>query len=203
MSTPLPPGPDPGPDPGPSHPAPSHPTMSDSSKLKLPKPGYYTGKGDDQIMEKLQAWSDKITFYLMVANITNNDQKIPFAFLYTKEDARTWMKSWINTTNPDGTLESIDRNFEELLPALTKQFIPSTSIDILQMKWDRISQFQDRKIRSITSVAAELRVLALQLPHISDFSKKHHLLSTMIPELSAQVHPHILPTSTWDKIVQS
>jgi len=153
-------------------------------------------------MEKLQAWADEITFYLMVTNITDNDQMIPFAFLYTKEDARTWMKLWITTTNPDGTLESIDRNFEELLPALTKQFIPSTSIDILQMKWDRISQFRDGRIRSITSAAAELRALALQLPHISDFSKKQRLLSAMIPELGAQVRPHILPTSTWDEIVQ-
>ena len=202
MSTPSPPGPDPGPDPGPSRPTPSHPTMSDSSKLKLPKPGYYTGKGDDWIMEKLQAWADEITFYLMVANIIDNDQKIPFAFLYTKEDARTWMKSWITTTNPDGTLESIDRNFEELLPALTKQFILFTSINILQMKWDRISQFRDGRLRSITSTAAELRALALQLPHISDFSKKQRLLSAMIPELGAQVRPHILPTSTWDEIVQ-
>src|SRR6266480_6157868 len=138
----------------------------------------------------------------MVANITNNDQKIPFAFLYTKEDAQTWMKSWITTTKPDGTLESIHRNFEELLPALTKQFIPSTSIDILQMKWDRISQFRDGRIRSITSAAVELRALALQLPHISDFSKKQQLLSAMIPELSTQVHSHILSTLTWDKIVQ-
>src|SRR5213595_3069828 len=52
MSTPPLPGPEPGPDPGPSNglsrPAPSRPTMSDSSKLKLPKPGYYTGKGDDR-----------------------------------------------------------------------------------------------------------------------------------------------------------
>src|SRR3989440_5216599 len=48
MSTPPPPGPDPGPDPGLSHPAPSHPTMSNPSKLKIPKPGYYTGKGDDR-----------------------------------------------------------------------------------------------------------------------------------------------------------
>jgi len=71
------------------------------------------------------------------------------------------------------------------------------------MKWDRISQFQDGRIQLITSVAAELRVLALQLPHISDFSKKHHLLSAMTPELSAQVHPHILPTLTWDEIIQS
>src|SRR2546421_6678422 len=112
------------------------------------------------------------------------------------------MKSWITTANPDGTLESIDRNFEELLPALTKQFIPSTSIDILQMKWDRISQFWDGRVRSITSAAAELRALTLQLPHISDFSKKQRLLSAMIPELSTQVRPHILSTSTWDEIVQ-
>src|SRR5436305_2580256 len=48
----------------------------------------------------------------------------------------------------------------------------------------------------------ELRALALQLPHISDFSKKQRLLSAMIPELSAQVRLHILPTSTWDEIVQ-
>ena len=112
------------------------------------------------------------------------------------------MKLWITTTNPDGTLESIDQNFEELLPALTKQFIPSTSIDILQMKWDCISQFWNRRIRSITSAAAELRTLALQLLHISDFSKKQWLLSAMIPELSTQVRPHILPMSTWDEIVQ-
>ena len=97
MLTLPPPGPDPGPGPepsnGPSHLALSRPVMSDSLKLKIPKPGYYTGKGDDQITEKLQAWADEITFYLMVANIIDNDQKIPFAFLYTKEDARTWMKS--------------------------------------------------------------------------------------------------------------
>src|SRR5436305_11102186 len=126
MSTPPPPGPDPGPDPGssngPSHPAPSRPAMSDPSKLKIPKPGYYTGKEDDRTMEKLQAWADEITFYLMVTNITDNDQMILFAFLYTKEDAQTWMKSWITAINPDGTLERINRNFEELLPALTKQF---------------------------------------------------------------------------------
>src|SRR2546421_12892250 len=84
MSTPPPPGPDPGSDPGLSRPAPSRPIMSDSSKLKLPKPGYYTGKGDDRTMKKLQAWADEITFYLMVTNITDNDQKIPFAFFYTK-----------------------------------------------------------------------------------------------------------------------
>src|SRR5213079_2121681 len=112
------------------------------------------------------------------------------------------MKSWITTTNPDGTLESIDRNFEELLLALTKQFIPSTSIDILQMKWDRISQFRDGRIRSITYTAAELKALALQLPHISDFSKNRRLLSAKIRELDAQVRLHILPTSTWDEIVQ-
>src|SRR5437762_8876825 len=55
MLMPLPPGPDPGPDSepsnGPSRPTPLHPTMSDSSKLKILKPGYYTGKGDDQTME--------------------------------------------------------------------------------------------------------------------------------------------------------
>src|SRR6059058_5892766 len=206
MSIPPPPGPDPGPESGSTNEQSRltlpRPTMSDSSKLKLPKPGYYTGKGEDRTMEKLQAWADEITFYLMVTNITDNDQMIPFAFLYTKEDARTWMKSWITATNPDGTLERIHRNFEELLPALTKQFIPSTSIDILQMKWDRISQYQDGRIRSITSTAAELRVLTLQLPHISDFSKKQQLLSAMIPELSAQVRLHILPTSTWNEIVQ-
>src|SRR5437763_11873656 len=89
MSTPPPLGPDPGSDPGSSRSAPSRPTMSDSSKLKLPKPDYYTGKGDDRTMEKLQAWANEITFYLMVTNITDNDQKIPFAFLYTKEDAGT------------------------------------------------------------------------------------------------------------------
>ena len=82
----------------------------------------------------------------MVTNITNNDLKIPFAFFYTKEDARTWMKSQITTTKPDGTLESIDQTFEELLPALTKQFIPFTFIDILQMKQDHISQFWDGRI---------------------------------------------------------
>src|SRR2546430_3995809 len=109
------------------------------------------------------------------------------------------MKSWITATNPDGTLERISRNFEELLPALTKQFIPSTSIDILQMKWDHISQFQDRRIRSITSVATELRALTLQLLHISDFSKKQQLLSAMIPELSTQVRLHILLILTWDE----
>src|SRR5436305_12193812 len=112
------------------------------------------------------------------------------------------MKSWITATNPDGTLERIHRNFEELLPALIKQFISSTSIDILQMKWDRISQFRDERIRSITSTAAELRVLALQLPHISDFSKKQRLLSVMIPELGTQVRSHIFPTSTWNEIIQ-
>ena len=105
-------------------------------------------------------------------------------------------------TKSDETLEKIDRTFEELLLVLTKQFIPSTSINILQMKWDHISQFRDGRIRSITSAAAELRALALQLPHISDFSKKQRLLSAMIPELSAQVRPHILPTSTWDEIIQ-
>ena len=172
MSTLSPLGPNLGPDPGLSCLTPSHSAMSDLSKLKIPKPGYYTGKGDDRTTEKLQAWVDEITFYLMVANIINNDQKIPFAFLYTKEDARTWMKSWITTTNPDGTLESIDRNFEELLPALTKQFIPSILIDILQMKWDNISQIWDGRIQLITSVAAELRALTLQLLYIFDFFKK-------------------------------
>ncbi len=206
MSTPPPPGPEPGPDPGPSNgpsrPTPTRPAMSDPSKLKIPKPGYYTGKGDDRTTEKLHAWYDEITFYLMVTNTTDDNIRVSFAFLYTKEDARTWMKSWMTIPNPDGTLGHIDRTLEELLPALTKQFIPSTSIDILQMKWDRISQFRDGRIRSITSTAAELRALALQLPHISDFSKKQQLLSAMIPELSAQVRPHILPTSTWDEIVQ-
>ena len=51
--------------------------MSDPSKLKIPKPGYYTGKGDDQTTEKLQAWADKITFYLMIANIIKITKKFP------------------------------------------------------------------------------------------------------------------------------
>src|SRR5207248_859314 len=140
-------GPDPGPGPesssGPSHLAPSCPAMSDPSKLKIPKPSYYTGKGDDRTTEKLHAWYDEITFYLMVTNTTDDNIRTSFAFLYTKEDAHTWMKTWITAPNPDGTLGHIDRTLEELLPALTKQFIPSTSIDILQMKWNRISQFRD------------------------------------------------------------
>src|SRR5947208_3542347 len=139
----------------------------------------------------------------MVTNTTDDNIRISFTFLYTKEDAHTWMKSWITTPNPDGTLGYIDRTLDELLPALTKQFISSTSIDILQMKWDRISQFWDGRIQLIITVAAELRTLALQLLHISDFSKKHNLLSALIPELSAHVNPHILPTSTWDEIIQS
>ena len=93
MSTPPPPGPEPGPDPGssngPSRPAPSRPAMSDPSKLKIPKPGYYTGKGDDRTTEKLHAWYNEITFYLMVTNITNDNIRVSFAFLYTKEDTHT------------------------------------------------------------------------------------------------------------------
>src|SRR5437762_10515824 len=145
MSMPPPLGPDPGPGPElssePSCPAPSHPAMFNSSKLKILKPGYYTERGDDQTTEKLHAWYDEITFYLMVTNTTDDNIRVSFAFLYTKEDAHTWMKSWITAPNPDGTLGHIDRTLDELLPALTKQFIPSTSIDILQMKWDHISQF--------------------------------------------------------------
>ena len=150
MSTLPPPGPDPGSEPesssGLSHPAPSCPAMSDSSKLKIPKPGYYTGKGDDRTTEKLHAWYDEITFYLMVTNTTDDNIRISFTFLYTKEDAHTWMKSWMTAPNPDGTLGHIDRTLNKLLPALTKQFISSISIDILHMKWDHISQFWDGRI---------------------------------------------------------
>src|SRR5437764_12731458 len=131
-----------------------------------------TGKEDDQTTEKLHAWYDEITFYLMVTNTTDDNIRIFFTFLYTKEDTHTWMKSWMTTPNSDGTLGHIDQTLDELLPVLTKQFIPSTSINILQMKWDCISQFRDGKIRSITLAAAELRALALQLLYISDFSKK-------------------------------
>src|SRR5947199_8943214 len=57
MSTPPLPGPDPGPGPEPSNrpsrPAPSHPAMSNPFKLKISKPGYYTGKGDDRTTETL------------------------------------------------------------------------------------------------------------------------------------------------------
>ena len=57
MSSPLPPGPDPDPElrplNEPSHPAPSHLAMSNPSKLKISKPSYYTGKGEDRITEKL------------------------------------------------------------------------------------------------------------------------------------------------------
>ena len=120
--------------------------MSDSSKLKIPKLGYYTGKGDNRITEKLHVWYDEITFYLMVTNTTDDNIRVSFTFLYNKEDAHIWIKSWMTAPNPDGTLGHIDRTLEELLPALTKQFIPSTSIDILQMKWDRISQFRDGRI---------------------------------------------------------
>src|SRR5439155_1310895 len=165
---PSPLGPDPGPGPEPSsrllHPAPSCSAISDLSKLKILKSDYYTGKRDDRTTEKLHAWYDEITFYLMVTNTTDDNIRVFFTFFYTKEDARTWMKSWMTIPNPDGTLGHIDRTLEELLPALTKQFIPSTSIDILQMKGDRISQFRDGRIRSITSAAAVLRGLALQLP---------------------------------------
>ena len=67
--------------------------MSDPSKLKILKPGYYTGKGDDRTTEKLHAWYDEITFYLMVTNTTDDNIRVSFAFLYTKEDAHTWMKT--------------------------------------------------------------------------------------------------------------
>ena len=53
------------------------------------------------------------------------------------------------------------------------------------MKWDRISQIKGGKIRASTNAAAELKALVLQLPPISDFSKKHRLLSAMIPDLIA------------------
>jgi len=97
MLTLPPPGPDPGPGPelssGSSRSALSHLTISDPSKLKIPKLGYYTGKGDDRTTEKLHAWYDEITFYLMVTNITDDNIRISFTFLYTKEDACTWIKS--------------------------------------------------------------------------------------------------------------
>jgi len=76
----------------------------------------------------------------MITNTTNNNLRIPFAFLYTKKDAHTWIKSWMITINPDRILKQINQTYKELLPVLTKQFIPFTSIDILQMKWDHISQ---------------------------------------------------------------
>src|SRR5881227_51832 len=108
MSTLSQPGPDPGPDPGLSHPASSCPAMSDLSKLKILKPGYYTGKGDDRTTEKLHAWYDEITFYLMVTNTADDNIRVSFAFLYTKEDAHTWMKSWMTIPNPDRTLGHIN-----------------------------------------------------------------------------------------------
>src|SRR5436309_5341204 len=122
--------------------------------------------------------------------MTTNTQQITLAVLYTKEDARAWARSWIDktkeTTNANSDKETT-QTFDEFKTAIEKQFIPSTSEDILQAKWDRISQIKDGKIRSITSVAADLKALALQLPSISDFTKKHRLLSAMIPDLGAQV----------------
>src|SRR5436189_3505416 len=113
MSTLLPLGPDldPGPEPSsrPSRPAPSCPAMSDLSKLKILKPGYYTGKGDDRTTEKLHTWYDEITFYLMVTNTTDDNIRVSFAFLYNKEDACIWIKSWMIAPNPDGTLDYIDQ----------------------------------------------------------------------------------------------
>src|SRR5437667_7055541 len=132
MSTSPPPEPDPGADPElsneQSHLALSCPAMSDLSKLKILKPGYYTGKEDNRTTEKLHAWYDEITFYLMVTNTTDDNIRISFTFLYTKEDAYTWIKSWMIALNPDETLGHIDQTLDELLPALTKQFILFTSI---------------------------------------------------------------------------
>src|SRR5436189_6398520 len=113
MSTSLPLEPNPGPDSGSSneqsHPAPSHPAMSNLLKLKILKPGYYTGKRDDRTTEKLHAWYDEITFYLMVTNTTDDNIRVFFTFFYTKEDARIWMKSWMTAPNPNGTLVHINR----------------------------------------------------------------------------------------------
>src|SRR2546430_703656 len=112
MSIPPPLEPDPGSGPEllsrPSHPALSCPAMSNPLKLKILKPDYYTEKGDDQTTEKLHVWYDEIIFYLMVTNTTDDNIRVSFAFLYTKEDAHTWMKSWMTAPNPDGTLGHID-----------------------------------------------------------------------------------------------
>ena len=113
---------------------------TDSLKLKIPKPSFYTRKGNDRTVEKLIAQFDKIESYLTITNIIDDSLRILFAFLYTKEDTRTWMKTSMIVINPDGTLAPHNQTFDELLPVLTKQFIPSTSVNILQMKWDCISQ---------------------------------------------------------------
>ena len=188
-SSPPPPEPPGSPELSPSSPL-GHPTMS---AIKVPKPTTYSGQGDDRTLANLLDWIDGLENYILVNKGTVEKDGLLTASCYLSKAAKIWYRAW-KSKNAQGT-------YDQFKKAIQKAFIPSTSDDILQAKWESLSQLKDGKTRPITNVAAELQNLALQLPEISDFTMKQRLFGAMTPELRSRVQPQIKETDKWDDIV--
>ena len=139
--------------------------------IKVPKPSFYTGKGADRTLANLYNWQDSIEAYITASGGTTANDGVLVASCFLSEDAKLWYRAWAkDTKDPKG--KSKEKTYDQLIKDMTKQFIPSTSDNILQAHWERIHQYKDGKPQPITKVAAELSNLALQLPDMTDFTKK-------------------------------
>ena len=169
--------------------------------IKVPKPTFYTGKGADHTLAKLYDWQDSIEAYVKASGGTLQDDGVLVASCYLSEDAKLWYRAWAkDTKDPKGKAK--EKTYNQLIEDMTKQFIPSTSDNILQAQWERIHQYKDGKIQPITKIAAELSSLALQLPDMTDFTKKQWLFGAMIPELQALVEPQCKWDAAWEEIIK-
>src|SRR4051794_14893600 len=163
------------------------------SAIKVPKPTTYSGQGDDRTLAALLDWIDGVENYILVNKGTVEKDGLLTASCYLSKATKIWYHAW-KSKNDKGT-------YDQFKKAIQKAFIPSTSDDILQAKWESLSQLKDGKTHPITNVAAELQNLALQPLEISNFTMKQRLFGAMTPELRSRVQPQIKETDKWDDIV--
>jgi len=132
--------------------------------IKVPKPHLYSGTGTDCTKSKLLSWTDSIERYIIAAGGTKEDNSINTAACFLTDVAETWFRTW-KKDNEKGS-------YQKLTEDMQKNFVPSTTNDLIYQKWERISQIKEGKVRPITQVAAELQDLALQLSDMSNFIKQ-------------------------------
>ena len=91
----------------------------------------------------------------------------------------------------------------QFLVELRQHLIKSTYKDELFVEFQKVSQIKDGRTRSITEVAADLKIMQARLPWISDTMMFHQFKHAMEPDLRARVAPFIDPQEKWEYNVRT
>ena len=161
---------------------------TNKSMFKPPKPRIFSGKGDDQDAARVDTWIQEMKDFLDLSGIKDENLKVVTMQYFLSETAKDFYSTKRQTATPDKPLR-----IDEFLTELKQHVVPSTHVNKYWKDWNKVTQTEGGKTKSIKDVGLEIERLAQRLgqTNISTPVRVQKFLDAMHPELRLKVEPAI------------